>query len=239
MKLSSLAFLALAACGDPCAKRIPKEQATPMPKELGSIQGVVLFKGEPPKNPAVAMSECRSMHEGMVFDEQVLVAQGRLKNAVVYVKTGLEAYTFATPEEPVVIENSGCLYVPRVSAAMIYQRIRFSNGDPLLHNIHGEGEPSFNFSLSGKGAQKDHCIDGAGGPIALKCDVHPWMKGVVWILPHPKFAVTREDGSFEIAGLPPGDYTIEAWHETLGTRTLSVACKPGPAIPLTFTFEPR
>ncbi len=58
--------------------------------------------------------------------------------------------------------------------------------------------------------------------VPFKCDVHPWMHAYIGVLDHPFFAVTGPDGTFSLKGLPPGTYTIEAWHEELGTMTQSV-----------------
>ncbi len=72
--------------------------------------------------------------------------------------------------------------------------------------------------------------------ILVRCDVHPWMQAFIGVVPHPFFGVSGEDGTFELQGLPAGDYVIEAWHETLGAQTLNVSVSAGQAAPADFNF---
>ncbi|HXX94020.1 MAG TPA: carboxypeptidase regulatory-like domain-containing protein [Planctomycetota bacterium] len=183
----------------------------------------MIFKGTPPANPKLPVggsSECSALHSEAAFDEQVLVKAGRLQNVFVYVKSGLESYTFDWPKTPVTLSNQKCIYVPRVVGAQVHQPIRFANEDPTLHNIHAFLEGSeFNFSLFNKGTSSERKIRSPQIMARVKCDIHPWMIGFVGVVPHPFFAVTGENGEFELRGLPPGDFTIEAWHEKYGTQT--------------------
>ena len=75
--------------------------------------------------------------------------------------------------------------------------------------------------------------------VPLRCDVHPWMSAWVGVVAHPFFAVTAADGSFEVKGLAPGTYTIEAWHEQLGTQTQKITVGATQGAPLAFTFKAR
>jgi hypothetical protein len=63
------------------------------------------------------------------------------------------------------------------------------------------------------------------------------MRSYVGVLPHPFFAVTGADGAFQLTGLPPGTYTVEAWHETLGRQTQSVTIGAKEAGAVAFTFK--
>jgi hypothetical protein len=72
-------------------------------------------------------------------------------------------------------------------------------------------------------------------PMRVRCDIHPWM-GAWWVSQeHPYYALTDANGAFTLGDVPPGDYTIEAWHETLGKVTHQVAVKPNGVV--TFTLE--
>jgi hypothetical protein len=73
--------------------------------------------------------------------------------------------------------------------------------------------------------------------VPFKCDVHPWMSAYAGVLDHPFFSVSNDKGEFEIKNLPPGTYTIEAWHEKFGTLTQTVTVKPGETKQIEFTFE--
>lgn len=233
----------LAAC-DAGDAPDPVVTPTPIPPETtGTIRGQVKFSGTPPPNlklPVGGNAECAALHAGPAYDEAVLVKDGRLQNALVYVKSGLEKYVFAWPKTPLRIANEGCIYVPRVAGAQTHQSIEFVDNDPTAHNIHGfSSQGDFNFTLLGKGIT--HAIK-LGRPelvMRVKCDLHPWMKGFVGVFDHPFFQVTGPDGTFEFRGLPPGEYEIEAWHETFGTQTRKAKLDAKGSLDVEFEFSAR
>jgi len=209
----------------------PRVVATPIDAATaGSIAGRVLFEGEPPPNPRLPVRgspECSAHHAAEAVDPVVLVKAGRLRNAFVYVKSGLDKHVFDWPRTPVTMANAKCLYVPRVIGVQVHQPVRFTNEDPNDHNVHGfpTGSP-FNFMLRGKGTSQERTLRSPQVMVPVKCDLHPWMIGWIGAVPHPFHAVTGEDGAFAFRGLPPGDYTIAAWHERLGERTARVRLEP-------------
>jgi hypothetical protein len=210
---------------DPLVVPTPIDPAT-----AGRIRGRVDFPGSPPPNPKLAVGgspECAALHGPGALD-------GRLRNALVYVKSGLEKHAFAWPKEPVRIANRGCLFVPRVAAAQTHQAVEIVNEDPTDHNANIPGR--FNRWLRGKGTSTSLKLREPTPPQELRCDIHPWMRGWLAVVPHPFFAVTGEDGAFDFRGLPPGRYVIAAWHETYGEKTRELTLGPSGDVDLSFTF---
>lgn len=224
MKRALIAItLMLGAC-DNTPPPEPTVVPTPIdPETVGTIKGKVKFEGTPPANlklPVGGNAECAALHSGAAFDEAYLVKDGLLQNALVYVKTGLENHVFQWPKEPARVMNERCIYVPRVSGAMINQTIEFANSDPTAHNIHGfSSQGDFNFTLLGRGLTNTVKLRKPEMVLNVKCDLHPWMRGFVGVFSHPFYRVTGADGAFELKGLPPGEYEIEVWHERLGTKS--------------------
>jgi len=249
-RVSCAVVLALVACGkerqtaaDGAAERPGVEPAT---LEGGAIvSGTVTFSGTPPANPPINMAEepaCMAQYDGTPRDPRVVVTDGRLAHVFVYVKDGLSAAaTYQVPATPAVIDQRGCLYHPRVLGLVAGQRLEIRNSDSLLHNIKAvpARNRGFNVSQPAAGMTTERSFSQPEVMIPLECNVHGWMQARVGVLPHPFFAVTGADGGFRIAHLPPGTYTIEAWHETLGTRTATVTVADTAAALLDFTFAAK
>ena len=196
----------------------------------GAIRGTVSFDGDDvPAARAIKMGSepsCARTHATAAMTEFVIVGDGGgLKNVFVYVKEGLEGQTFPVPEEPVVLEQIGCIYIPHVFGVRVGQTVRFYNGDDTLHNIHATPKlnKEFNIGQPIKGMKTDRTLDVAEFMVPLKCEVHRWMHAYFGVVDHPFFAVTDIDGQFDLSGLPPGDYVVEAWHEKYGAKQLNVS----------------
>jgi plastocyanin len=128
------------------------------------------------------------------------------------------------PSTAVVLDQKGCRYVPHVLGVQVGQPVEVLNSDPTLHNVHAVpmSNSEFNTGQPLQGMKRAHTFTAREVMVPFKCDVHPWMHAYIGVLDHPFFAVSGADGSFQLTGLPPGTYTIEAWHETLGARTQTV-----------------
>jgi plastocyanin len=173
-------------------------------------------------------AQCAAAHTEPVYDESLSVHDGHLANAVVWIKDGLQKWVFAAPTQSVVIDQKGCLYVPHVAAAMVWQPIQFLNSDREAHNIHGHPQvvATWNFLLGRQGADRTLTFDKPEMGIPVGCDIHPWMRGYVAVLPNPYFGVTSTAGSVTLANVPPGEYVVGVWHETLGTKEQRVTLAP-------------
>src|SRR5579885_2992850 len=119
------------------------------------------------------------------------------------------------------------------------QKIEIKNNDPTNHNIHPlpRINQEWNQSQPPKGEALIKSFPREEVMIPVKCNVHPWMRSYIGVVSHPFFAVTGEDGTFTIKGLPPGNYTIEAWHEKYGTQDLPVTVAPKESKTVDFSFK--
>lgn len=193
--------------------------------DAGSIRGLVRYAGPDPDAPIdfAADPMCAELHDGPVTTQQVVGDAGRLGNVFVYVRSGLEGERFPVPAEAATVSQKGCIYRPHVIGLMVGQTLVIRNDDPTLHNVHAEPEANraFNQGQPFPGMELERTFSEPELLIPVKCDVHPWMRAWVSVVEHPYFAVTGTDGTFAIERLPPGEYTLEAVHETLGKRTVS------------------
>lgn len=198
------------------------------PATAASVHGRVTYSGPKVKPQVIDMSsdpQCVKAHTGKTLDESLLVdGKGDVANVFVYVSKGLEGKTFAVPSEPVTIDQKGCWFRPRVLGVQVGQELSVVNSDPVTHNIHpmpkdnrewnhsqGPGDPPMHRKFT-------HVEIG----IPVKCNIHGWMHADINVVDSPYFAVTKDDGTFALPNLPPGMYTVTAWHETLGTQEATV-----------------
>jgi plastocyanin len=169
----------------------------------------------------------------------VVNSNGTLANVFVYVKAGLEGKTFEAPTGPVTLDQKGCIYRPHVIGIRAGQTLSVANSDPTTHNVHPmpKANREWNTSQPPKAANLERTFPRPETMIPVKCNVHPWMKSWLGVMDHPYFAVTGNQGTFELKGLPPGDYTVEAWHEKYGTSEQKVTLAASANQTVEFTFK--
>ena len=217
----------------PDAKRVDTATA-------GTIKGRVLLEGTAPENSVIKMSSDTACGAAETRGESYVVDHGGLKNTFVYIKDGLgNKYIFDNPTTPVVIDQKGCHYVPHVVGVRTTQPLEIVNSDATLHNVHGmpKDNREFNQGQPVQGLKNDFTFNAAEVLIPLKCDVHSWMNAYVGVVDHPFFAVTGDGGAFELRGVPPGTYTVEAVHEKLGRVSMPVTLGEKDSKELTFTLK--
>ena len=234
--------LLVSSCG---AEPIEIPERTPTPIDaatLGTIFGTVEFSGEIPESVSIAMGGfpgCLISHAELPQDESVLVEDGRLGNVFVYIREGLEGKVFPVPTEPVVFDQKGCIYTPHVLGVQRYQPIAVLNSDTLLHNVHSApvNQQGFNFGQPVAGMENMVQFREEEVMVPVKCDVHGWMKAYIGVVDHPYFDVTPEDGSFRLGNVPPGSYTLEAWHEIFGVQTAEITVGDSDEVIVNFRFS--
>lgn len=210
----------------------------------GEVKGTVTVEGTLPENALIKMTAdpvCSRQASGEQRQETYVVgADGRsLANVFVYVKDGLGTYSFEVPSTPVKLDQQGCRYHPHVFGIQVGQPLEIVNSDPTLHNIHAmpKDNAEFNMGQALQGLKTQRTFTAKELMVPFKCDVHGWMNAYVGVLDHPYFSVTTTDGSFDLKTLPPGTYTIEAWHEKLGTATQTVTIGANETKDISFVFK--
>ncbi len=233
--LGLIAAISLLSVASSCSKTTtepdggdePTGKAYKATGKEGSVAGVISYTGtapEPKKIDTAADSQCSSKAPNLMTEEWA-VKDGKVANTFVYIKEGtladgtkISGYSFDTPTAAAPLDQNGCHYKPHVSGVMVKQAINITNSDPTTHNIHftPKNNPDWNQSQPNGAAALIHKLNApevSPSLVAVKCNQHPWMKSYVGVLKHPFFAVSAEDGSYTIKGVPPGKYTVVAWHE--------------------------
>ena len=207
-----------------------------------SITGKIVFEGAVPVPEKYKMSAdafCAKAHPGDVAKQDIEIGPDKgIADVFVYVKSGISG-TYPPPATAATIDQKGCRYTPHVFGVVAGQNIDILNSDPTLHNIHSlpEKNEPFNLAMPVQGMKYTKKFDQPEVMIRIKCDVHGWMSAYCGVLSHPFFAVTAADGTYTIKDLPAGTYTIEAWHEKLGTQTQQVTVGAQESKPAAFTFK--
>jgi len=206
------------------------------------VKGVVKLAGSVPSPRPISMSadpSCANRHAKTVLNQEVVAdSRGGLQNVVVFVADGLGDRTFDPPAAPAVFSQKGCQYQPHVVAVQANQPVEVVNDDPTAHNIHPTPVNNREWNKAElPGAKVEETFAREEIAIPVKCNIHPWMRGYIAVFKHPYFVVTNQDGTFDLQNLPPGRYTIRAWHEKLGMSSQTITIGANETKELTFVFK--
>ena len=207
------------------------------------IVGKVTYTGTPAKPEPINMvkqPECVKLYSKPLMTERVVTGPGNtLRNVVVYISDGASDVS-APPATPATFDQQNCRYTTHVAAFQVGQEVKIANHDPFSHNIHPmpkinrewnkiqlPGTPPFSYSYD------------SPEMIPIKCNIHSWMQAYFVVLKTSHFAVTGDDGQFALPGLPPGKYTITAWHETYGTQSQEITVGNGQSLAVNFVFQSK
>ncbi len=218
--------------------------AKPDTQAIGSVAGRVTLEGQLPQPSRISMSSdpsCAKAHPGPAVNEELVTGSGgTLGNVIVFVSDGLGNRTFEVPAQPVVVDQKGCMYLPHVVGIQAQQKLRMVNDDSTTHNIHPVPTNNREWNKAQPaGTTFEESFAREEIAIPVKCNVHPWMRSYIAVFKHPFFAITGTDGHFDLRNLPPGEYTVEAWHEKLGAIKQVITVAAGEAKNMDFVFKAR
>jgi plastocyanin len=208
----------------------------------GTVSGKVTYEGTPAKQKPIDMSKepsCAKQHATPIVTETVVTGPNNaLDNVVVYVSAG--ASDEGAPSQAVKFDQKGCQYIPHVLAFQVNQTLQIANDDQTSHNIHplpkvnrewNKSQPPGTPPIEEKYDKPEF--------IPVKCNIHPWMHGNFAVMKNSHYAVTADGGSFSLANLPPGKYTITAWHESYGDQSQEVTISGSETKPINFVFKAK
>jgi hypothetical protein len=190
--------------------------STALSASAADITGTIALSGTPPAEKDIPMdAACGKLHSAPVKTRFYAVDNGKLADVVVSLK-GITGKSAGASAQPILIDQVGCEYSPYISAVQTGQKIMVRNSDPMMHNVHPTpavaGNAEFNKAQMAKAPDLEFIYTKPEHFLRFKCDVHPWMFSYVSIFDHPYFAVTGKDGTYKIANVPPGKYTLEVFH---------------------------
>jgi len=209
----------------------------------GDISGKVTYEGTPARQKPIDMSKepsCAQQHPTPITTETVVVGPGNaLQNVVVYISAGAPDES-SPPNQAATVTQKGCQYLPHVIPMIVNQELKVVNADPTSHNIHplaktnhewNKSQPPGTPPFSEKFDKPEF--------IPVKCNIHPWMHSTFAVLKNSHYTVSGEDGSFSLPNLPPGKYTLTAWHESYGEQTQDVAISGSETKTINFVFKAK
>jgi plastocyanin len=234
-----LSFLAITACKNSSEDAI-KTAAFDPPAATGRVSGSVLLDGKPPEVPAMRIGGDRfcQMSAAKIFAaESIVTGDGKLRDVIVYVRSGHEGKSYTAPETPVVLDQKDCVYTPRAITVMKGQKVRIVNSDATLHTVRAKDgdRTEFNIAQPSQGKEDIQTFAQAAMPYRVGCEFHKWMAAYVGVFDHPYHVATGDTGRYELR-LPPGKYEIVAWHHKVGEKAAMVDIPENGTVQLDFRF---
>jgi hypothetical protein len=205
----------------------------------GSIKGKVVFNGiVPPKRKVVPTKDREVCGSGVREVDQILIGPDKsVQEALVYLKAVEKGKAFPKLAKTPEINNIKCDFQPHIQVMPVGDLV-VVNSDPVLHNTKSfiDRVPIFNLALPNQGQRITRPIK-KSGIMRVECDAHGWMLGWVYVAANPYYAITPKDGSFTIADIPPGTYTLVAWQEFTGPTETPITIKGKEATSITVELK--
>jgi plastocyanin len=230
------------AQGAAAAKLVTPDPAAAPKAGTGTVKGQVVLTGTPPEMALTKRDADPFCARTPMKDEEVVVGPGgALKNVIVRITKGI-ARDYEPPMANATLDQTTCMYRPRVMGIMAGQSLLIRNSDQTLHNVHTYKGASTMFNqaeVPGLPPIAKTFKDATGEILKFKCDVHPWMTAYVAISNHPFFTVSGADGTFQIPKVPAGKYTLEAWQERYGAKSVEITVLADQPTDVAFAFEAK
>jgi plastocyanin len=210
------------------------------PAPTGTLNGRVTYEGTPKKYKPIDMSTeptCAKFYTSSPMPEiSVTGPQNSLQNVVVYISRGAPDESFAGPV--IHLNQRGCRYAPHIISVQSGQEIWVQNDDSVTHSVHPMARANAEWNRSQPPGSPPVVIRYDQPEfVRVKCELHSWMRGVVAVFKNSHHAVTDNAGTFTLTDLPPGKYTVTAWHELYGTQSKEIIVTPGDNSDLNFVFK--
>lgn len=205
----------------------------------GTIKGKVVYQGDVPAKKIIPTKDRETCGEARDEPEIVVGADKGVQDAVVYLKGVEKGKPLQKPAKKPEIVNRACRFEPHVQAFPV-GTVVIVNSDPVMHNTHGflGKQTVFNVALPVKGQRVEKPLT-KPGIMRVECDTHGWMLAWVYAADNPYYAVTRKDGTFSITDVPPGSYTLVAWHEFTGETPMPVTVKAKDAVEMPIELKKK
>jgi len=203
----------------------------------GSITGVVKIQGQPPKLPSLQITKARDFCQNVPNETLVVSREGGVRYAVVTLE-GVGKGKAVERETIHELDNLKCRFAPHVLVASVGQFLVLKNSDPILHTAHAlfhDGQPQFNVGLYPGRTTRKPLV--SAGVVKILCEVHPWMSAYIVVTDNPYHAITDLYGEYDIRDIPPGNYKLRVWHETLGAEEKQIEVKSGTATKADFVLS--
>ena len=210
----------------------------------GTIQGVVKLSAAAPTIAPIEVTKNQDYCGDSIPNPVYVVGKnGGVQNVEVYLKDVSSGKALVTDPIAISLVNTHCMFSPRVQGASVGQQIKISSEDPVLHNTHPQNSVTnatiYNIALPFKGFSVTKPLPANPQLIKVKCDAHEWMHAWIWEFDHPYFATTGDDGRFTIKDVPPGTYTLVAWQEAAGEKSISVTVAAGKTVTADIQLAPK
>jgi plastocyanin len=245
MKYLILSIFLAAVClgGTACnsnSEQAMKTSAFDPATATGRVFGSVMLDGKPPEVPPLRIGGDRlcQMSAAKIFAaESIVTGDGKLRDVIVYVRSGYEGKSYAPPETPAVLDQKDCVYTPRAITVMKGQKVSIRNSDPTLHTVRAKDgdRTEFNIAQPSQGKEDIQIFSQTAMPYRIGCEFHKWMAAYAGVFDHPFHVATGDAGRYELR-LPPGKYEIVAWHQKVGEKASMVEVVDNDTVQLDFHF---